>query len=107
MENIMTQLEWLSKHVMRGVIKSVNLVGINNGQCPNNVKFEALCNKHVEYLGTQMEDCHIIISDKVGTKAGTTIEIVDGNIGRVEFWKIVRLIKIGTCLPMIIYAQNN
>jgi len=44
----------LSKHVMGGGLKSVNVVATDSGQCPNDAKFEALYNEEVQYLGNQM-----------------------------------------------------
>lgn len=38
----MTQLNLLSKHVMGGGLKTINGIGRTVGQCPYDVKFEAL-----------------------------------------------------------------
>uniref|UniRef100_M1DF48 Integrase core domain containing protein n=1 Tax=Solanum tuberosum TaxID=4113 RepID=M1DF48_SOLTU len=54
MDKMMTQINFLSKHVMKGGTKSVNAVGTNSGQCPNDAKFEALYNEEVQYLGNQV-----------------------------------------------------
>ncbi|WMV29281.1 hypothetical protein MTR67_022666 [Solanum verrucosum] len=42
---MMTYLDLLSKHVMRGGVKLENVVGTSSGQFPVNAKFEALYNE--------------------------------------------------------------
>ncbi|WMV38399.1 hypothetical protein MTR67_031784 [Solanum verrucosum] len=56
MAKMVTQFDLLSKHVMGGGTKSVNVVGTNIGQC--DVKFEALYNEEVQYLGNQVGGSH-------------------------------------------------
>ena len=52
-------------------------------------------------------DLIAIINVKVGTKVGTRIEIVVGNIGWVEIGEAWKWEKIDTCLPMIVHALRN
>ncbi|WMV59011.1 hypothetical protein MTR67_052396 [Solanum verrucosum] len=91
MAKMMTQIDLLSKHVMGGGTKSVNAVGTNSGQCPDDAKFEVLYNEKVHYLGNQVGGgggvLTSIINDKVGTKVGTRIEMV---VGKIEGWKLER-----------------
>ncbi|WMV41287.1 hypothetical protein MTR67_034672 [Solanum verrucosum] len=54
MAKMMTQINFLSKHVMEGGTKSFNAIGTNSGQCTNDAKFEALYNEEVQYLGNQV-----------------------------------------------------
>ncbi|WMV50851.1 hypothetical protein MTR67_044236 [Solanum verrucosum] len=58
MVKIMTQINLLSKHVMGGRTRSVNAVGTNSGQFPNDAKFEILYNEEVQYLGNQVGISH-------------------------------------------------
>ncbi|WMV41742.1 hypothetical protein MTR67_035127 [Solanum verrucosum] len=51
---MMTQIDLLSKNIMRGGLKLVNVVGTNNGQCPEDAKFKAVYNKEVQYWENQM-----------------------------------------------------
>ncbi|WMV08098.1 hypothetical protein MTR67_001483 [Solanum verrucosum] len=47
MAKMMTQLDLLSKHVIRDGLKLVNVVGFNSGHCPNDAMFAALYNERV------------------------------------------------------------
>ncbi|WMV30303.1 hypothetical protein MTR67_023688 [Solanum verrucosum] len=58
MAKMMTQINLLSENVMGGGTKSVNAVGTNSGQCPNDAKFEELYNEEVQYLGNQVGGSH-------------------------------------------------
>ncbi|WMV45980.1 hypothetical protein MTR67_039365 [Solanum verrucosum] len=55
---MMTEHYLLSRHVMRGGLKSLNMVRISSRQCPEDYKFEALYNEEVQYLENQMVDSH-------------------------------------------------
>ncbi|WMV08130.1 hypothetical protein MTR67_001515 [Solanum verrucosum] len=84
MANMMTQLDFLSKHVMRVGLTSVNVVRIKSGQCPDDSMFEALYSEGVQYLGNHMGVPTPIVSDEVGTKVRAKVEMVVGKIGVVE-----------------------
>ncbi|WMV37637.1 hypothetical protein MTR67_031022 [Solanum verrucosum] len=81
MAKMMTQIIFLTKHVVGGLTKSVNAVGTNIGQCLDDTKFEALYIEEVQYLGNQVGGggrgvLTTIINNKVGANVGTRIEMV-------------------------------
>lgn len=54
MAKMIMQIDLLSKHVMGGGLKLVNVVRTSSGKFPKHAKFEALFNEEVQYLGNHM-----------------------------------------------------
>ncbi|WMV58750.1 hypothetical protein MTR67_052135 [Solanum verrucosum] len=92
---------------MGGELILVNTVGTSTGQYLEDVKFEALYNEVVQYLGNQMRVLTKTTKDKVGTKVGTRIDIVVEKIGEMENEEIWKLKRIDMSLPMILHDQKN
>ncbi|WMV41621.1 hypothetical protein MTR67_035006 [Solanum verrucosum] len=83
MAKMMTQIDFLSKHLMGCGTKSVHMVRTNSGQFLDDAKFEDLYNEEFQYLGNKVGGglgvLTPIINDKVG-KVGTKLKMMVGNI---------------------------
>ncbi|WMV58852.1 hypothetical protein MTR67_052237 [Solanum verrucosum] len=54
MAKIMTQIDLLTKHVMQSGYKIVNVVGSSSRVSRDDAKFEALYNKEIQFLSSQV-----------------------------------------------------
>ncbi|WMV37805.1 hypothetical protein MTR67_031190 [Solanum verrucosum] len=71
---MMTQLDFLSKHVINDGFKSVNTVGTRTRHCPEDAKFDTLYNEEVQYTGNQMRGSHLNYP-RLGRNQGWTKEM--------------------------------
>jgi len=53
MAKMMTQLDLLTKHVMGGSYKVVNVVGASSGMHPDDAQFDTMSNEEVRFLSNQ------------------------------------------------------